>query len=50
MCEFCKDISSFAGILFQPGKTFVTFPETKQMKDVIDAIAQSVVMNGAEIE
>ncbi len=49
LSEYCKDISEFNEVLFKLGTNFVTYPESKEMKELIDAVSQMIIVDGAEI-
>lgn len=48
--EYCKDISHLEGVLFQEGKVFVPWLENKEVRDLVNEIAQLIVYHGLFME
>jgi hypothetical protein len=48
-CEYCRDVSKMEGILYQPGKVYVTNFEG-ELRELMEDVSQLVVVDGAAVE
>lgn len=48
--EYCKDLASLEGVLYQSNRTYVPYLENKELRELINDLSQLVVYHGLFIE